>query len=96
MKESGTTVHPNDWEMVGEVEAGHEGPLLVLYEPESRASGRRKWDGLQEQCSQQNSVLALPGMSEFVNPKRKRIYSEIGEDIRLLEFTAGLTSQVMK
>lgn len=59
--------------MIGGVEAGHEGPLLVLNEPESRASGRRKWDRLQEQCSQQNSELVLPGKSKFINPKRKRI-----------------------
>lgn len=44
LKEAGTTVHPNDWEMIGRVEAGHEGPVLVLNEPESRARGRRKWD----------------------------------------------------
>lgn len=82
--------------MIGGAEAGQEGPLLVLNEPESRASGRRKWDRLQEQCSQQNSELALPAMSKFVNPKRKRIYSKIGEDKKLLRFTVGLTSQVMK
>lgn len=82
--------------MIGGVEAGHEGPLLVLNEPESRASGRRKWIRLQEQCSQQNSELVLPGKSKFVNPKTKGIYSKIGEDKRLLGFTADLTLQVMK
>lgn len=30
--------------MIGGVEAGHEEPLLVFNEPESRASGRRNWD----------------------------------------------------
>lgn len=46
--------------------------------------------------SQQNSDLVLPGKSQFVNPKRKRIYSKIREDKRLLGFTAGLTSQAMR
>lgn len=82
--------------MIGGAEAGQEGPLLVLNEPESRASGRRKWDRLQEQCSKQNSELASPAMSKFVNPKGKRIYSKIGEDKKLLRFTVGLTSQVME
>lgn len=82
--------------MIGGVETGHEGPLLVLNEPESRASGRRKWDRLQEQCSQQISELVLPGKSEFVNPKRKRIYSKIGEDKIMLGFTVSLISEAMK
>lgn len=95
LKEAGTTVHPNDWEMIGRVEAAHEGPLFVLNGPESRASGRRKWERLQEQISQQNSGLALPDKSEFVNPKRNRIYSKIA-DKRLLGFTVSLTSEATK
>lgn len=40
----------------------------------------------QEQCSEQNSELILPGKSEFVNPERKRFYSKIGGDKSLMGF----------
>lgn len=86
LKEVGTIVHPNEWEMIGGVVAGQEGPLLVLNETKLWASGRSKWNRLQEQCSQQNSELVLLGKSEFVNPKRKRFYSKIGEDKSLMGY----------
>lgn len=86
LKAAGTIVHPNDWEMIGGVETGHEGPLLVLNETESWGSGRRKWNRLQEQCSQKNSEVVLLGKSKFVNPKRKRFYSKTGKDKSLMGF----------